>query len=423
VAPKERELALVDPSDVVVIVLGGGRGTRLYPLTRDRAKPAVAFGGKYRLVDIVLTNCIRSKLNRIFILTQFNSYSLNRHIWQTYSRFAPDQGIIDVIAAEQTRESGDWFQGTADAVRQSLRHVLHRHPRYVLILSADQIYSMDYRRLLAWHQAREADVTLAALCTPEAEVHRLGVVKVDDAMRVAGFHEKPKDLADVADFRVDTLPDVQVPADKPFLCSMGIYLFNTDVLVEALDNTEEDFGKSVIPQTAKSRAMSCFPFDGYWEDVGTIEAFYKANMDWRAGRGIAAMFQRGASIITHARQLPPSRIDGTTITESLVADGCHIHAERIAGSIVGVRGRIGNGTVVEDSIVMGNDGAEGALPFEVGSNCRIRNAIIDKNAVIGDGCVIENATGIEEADHDLYSIRHGIVVIPRGAFVRHGTHI
>ena len=422
-APKERELGLVDPGDVVVIVLGGGRGSRLYPLTRDRAKPAVGFGGKYRLVDIVLTNCIRSKLGRIFILTQFNSYSLNRHIWQTYSRFAPDEGIIDVIAAEQTRESGDWFQGTADAVRQSLRHVLHRHPRYVLILSADQIYSMDYRELLGWHQAHEADVTLAALCTPEDEVHRFGVVKVDEAMRVVGFHEKPEALAEVADFRVDKLDAVRAPEGKPFLCSMGIYLFDADVLVEALDNNEEDFGRSVIPQTARRRCMSCFPFDGYWADVGTIEAFYEANMDWRAGRGIAAMFQRGASIITHARQLPPSRIEGTLVEDSLIADGCHIHAERISRSIVGVRGRVGDGSVVEDSIIMGNDLNEGPVPFEIGGGCRIRRAIIDKNAVIGDGCVIENADGVEEADHDLYSIRSGIVAIARGAFVRPGTRI
>ena len=413
----------VDLSDVIVIVLGGGSGNRLYPLTRDRAKPAVAFGGKYRLVDITLTNCLRSELKTIFILTQFNSFSLNRHIWQTYSRFAPRDSYIDVIAAEQTRESGDWFQGTADAVRQSLRHVLQRSPRWVLILSADQIYSMDYRALLRWHVGHEADVTIAARATPEEAIHALGVVKVDERLRVVGFCEKPKSADLVADFRVDRLPAAGVPTDRPYLCSMGLYLFNTDVLVEALDNKETDFGKSVIPQTAQRRAMSCFPFDGYWEDVGTIEAFYRANMDWRAGRGIAAMLQRGASIITHARQLPPSRIEGTLVEASLIADGCHIHAERIARSIVGVRARIGDDTVIEDSILMGNDTDDGPVPFEIGRNCVIRKAIIDKGAVIGDGSAIDIPEGTPDTDHALYSIRSGIVVVPRVAVLPPGTRI
>ena len=414
----------VDPSDVTVVVLGGGRGSRLYPLTRDRAKPAVGFGGKYRLVDIVLTNCLRSKLSRIFILTQFNSYSLNRHIWQTYSRFAlGDEGIIDVIAAEQTPESRDWFQGTADAVRQSLRHVLVRNPRHVLVLSADQIYAMDYRELLAWHVEHGAHVTIAALRTPEQEVHRLGVVQVDEAMRVVGFAEKPKSLDEVASFRVDAHPAVQGHPGKPFLCSMGIYLFNTDALAEALDNDSEDFGRQVIPRTAERRVVSCFPFDGYWEDVGTIGAFYQANMDWREAGGIAEMFERGASIITHARQLPPSRIEGTLVDASLVADGCHIHAERIARSIVGVRSRIGDDTVVEDSILMGNDFDQGPVPFEIGCRCRIRRAIIDKNAILGDGTVIDPPRDAPDADHELFSIRSGIVVVPRTAVLPPGTRI
>lgn len=424
VAKKAQRAEHVDMSRVTVVVLGGGRGSRLYPLTRDRAKPAVGFGGKYRLVDIVMTNCLRSKLNRIFILTQFNSYSLNRHIWQTYSRYAlSEEGIIDVIAAEQTEENRDWFQGTADAVRQVLRHVLHRNPRYVLVLSADQLYSMDYREMLAWHQAHDAHVTLAALCTSEQEVHRLGVVKVDEKMKVIGFSEKPETLDEVADFRVDQHPAVEAPAGKPFLGSMGIYLFNTDVLAEALDNDEEDFGRSVIPQTAKRRHMSCFPFDGYWEDVGTVQAFYEANMDWRRAGGIAEMFQRGASIITHARQLPPSRIEGTLIDESLIADGCHIHAERIARSIIGVRGRVGDNTVIEDSILMGNDLDEGPVPFEIGSNCHVRRAIIDTNAILGDGTLIGPPAGCADVDHEQYSIRSGIAVIPRGAVLSPGTRI
>ncbi len=418
-----QQLGGIDPRDVVVVILGGGRGSRLYPLTRYRAKPAVGFGGKYRLIDIVLTNCLRSKLENIFILTQFNSYSLNRHIWQTYPRLGPRESYINVIAAEQTAESGDWFQGTADAVRRTLRHVLRDNPRYVLILSADQIYSMDYADLLAWHVEHQADVTLAARYTPPEQVHALGVVRVDKALRVAGFCEKPKALDQVADFRLDTLGALTPPPGAPFLCSMGIYLFDTPVLLEALDNTEEDFGRSVIPHTAERRTMSCFPFDGYWEDVGTIEALYKANMLWRQGEGIATMFRRGASILTHSRLLPPSRIEGTTILDSLVADGCHIHASEITRSIVGVRTRIGDRTVVEDSILMGNDADEGRAPFEIGADCLIRKTILDKDVVVGDGSAIENAAGIAEADHDLYSIHSGIVVIPKGAVLPPGTRI
>ena len=413
----------VDPSDVIVIVLGGGRGSRLYPLTRDRAKPAVAFGGKYRLVDITLTNCLRSDLKNIFILTQFNSFSLNRHIWQTYSRFAPRDSYIDVIAAEQTRESGDWFQGTADAVRQSLRHALRDNPRCVLVLSADQIYSMDYRDLLRWHGEHGADVTIAARATPANAISPLGVVKVDETLRVVGFYEKPRSPDLVADYRVDQLPAAGVPADKPFLCSMGLYLFNTDVLADALDNDEEDFGKSVIPQTAQRRHMSCFPFDGSWEDVGTIEAFYKVNMDWRRGSGVAEAFQRGASIITHARQLPPSRIEGTLVEDCLIADGCHIHAQRLTRSIIGVRARIDDETIIEDSILMGNDAEETLGCFEIGRECVIRKAIIDKGASIGDGTVIDVPESTPDADHELYSTRSGIVVIPRVAVVPPGTRI
>ena len=421
--PERKRLDVVDPRDVAVLVLGGGRGTRLYPLTRVRAKPAVGFGGKYRLVDIVMTNCLRSKLERILILTQFNSFSLNRHIWQTYSRFAPRESVIDVMAAEQTAEHGDWFQGTADAVRKSLRHILQHKPRHVLIVSADQIYSMDYREMILWHLERGADVTLAARYTREDAIGGLGVVRVDPDLRVVGFHEKPKRVEDVADFHLDRVGLAELPEGKPFLCSMGIYLFDTQALVEALDNREEDFGKSIIPMTAQRCRMACFPFDGYWEDVGTIASFYKANMEWREGRGIAAIFHEGDSIITHSRQLPPSRIEGTLIEDSIVADGCHIAAQRIARSIIGVRARIGPGCVIEDSILMGNDQAAGPVPFEIGRDCVIRRAILDKGVVLGDGSAIENAQGVQETDQALYSIHAGIVVIPKDTVLPPGTRI
>jgi len=420
---RERLLDVVDPSEVVVVVLGGGRGSRLYPLTRDRAKPAVGFGGKYRLIDITLTNCLKSGFNRIFILTQFNSFSLNRHIWQTYSREMPRNGFVDIIAAEQTMERRDWFQGTADAVRQTLRHILRHHPRYVLILSGDQIYSMDYRALLLWHQTQHADVTIAANHSAEDQIRGLGIVRANASLEVTGFCEKPQSCTAVSDFRLDQAAGIRFPKGKPFLGSMGLYLFETPVLVDALKGDEADFAKGIIPPLAGRVRMSCYPFEGYWKDVGTIEAFYEANMDWRAGGGIADMFQNGASIITHSRQLPPSRIQGTAIEDSLIADGCTIAAKAITRSIIGVRSRIGPGSVIEDSILMGNDEAPGPAPFEVGANCRIRKAIVDKNAVIGDNSAIENLAAVREAETNLYAIRSGIIVIPRGALIPPGTSI
>ncbi len=420
---KEWFLDSVDPSDVVVVVLGGGRGTRLYPLTRDRAKPAVSFGGKYRLIDVTLTNCLRSGFEKIFILTQFNSFSLNRHIWQTYSREVQRNGFIDVIAAEQTNEKRDWFQGTADAVRQSLRYILFHSPRYVLILSADQIYCMDYRQLLLWHQTNQTDITIAAHYTLPEDIHSFGVVQIDRDMRVRNFYEKPRDSKEVANFSLASMADVRYPSGKPYLCSMGIYLFDTKILIDTLHDNEEDFGKAIIPKSARQYRMICFPFEGYWEDVGTIEAFYRANMEWRKGEGIANMFEQGGSIITHSRMLPPSRIDNCTIQDSIIADGCHIKGTIIKSSIIGVRSRIDTGTVIEDSIIMGNDVLSSTEYFEIGANCHIRKAIIDKNVVVGEGSKILNERGIKETENKLYTIRSGIVVIPRGTVIPPKTTI
>lgn len=410
------EKNVVDLSKVVVVVLGGGQGSRLYPLTRDRAKPAVGFGGKYRLIDFAISNCLHSKLDKILILTQFNSFSLNRHIWQTYSKETPKEGFIDVLAAEQTIESKDWFQGTADAVRQSLKYIIRHNPKHVLITSADQIYKLDYRKLLDWHVNKNADITVAANYSPIEKLHGLGVTKINENFNITGFFEKPKDLSLVKDFDLKEI-GIDHPDDKSYLASMGIYVFNTDILMKALDNDDEDFGKSVIPNLSTVYNMICYPFDGYWEDVGTIKAFYKANMEWRLGQGIAKSFLGEYSLITRSRQLPPSRLESGSFKSSLIADGCHILAKSIEGSIIGVRTKVGVNSAIKNSIIMGNDFYDDKDQFAIGEDCVINNAIIDKNVKIGNRVKIENSKNIEEADHECYTIRSGIVVIPKGTVI------
>ncbi len=409
--------------EILVVILGGGQGKRLYPLTANRAKPAVSFGGKYRLIDIPITNCVHSDFNQIFILTQFNSFSLNRHIWQSYSQEISRDGFIDVIAAEQTIARGDWFQGTADAVRQTMQYILYHGPKYVLILSGDQVYSMDYRVLLDWHQQQNAEITIAANYSSPDRLHGLGVVKVDKDHLVQDFYEKPKSPSEVDDYRLSKASNC--PSDRPYLASMGIYLFNTETLVKSLDNHEIDFGKGVIPLAAQKYTMSCFPFDGYWEDVGTIPAFFEANMEWRIGGGISEMYQAGSSIVTHSRQLPPTRVAGTRIDDCLIADGCLLAAEAISRSIIGVRTRVNTGTRIEDSIIMGSDISRGSGRPEIGRDCIIRKAITDKNVVLGDGCKIINQDNKDDFDdpEGRYVIRSGIVVLPQGTTLEPGTVI
>jgi glucose-1-phosphate adenylyltransferase len=406
-------------ADVLVVIMGGGRGTRLYPLTKVRAKPAVSFGGKYRLIDIPIANCLRSQLNKIFVLTQFHSFSLNRHVWQSYSRELGRDGFVDVIAAEQTPTSADWFQGTADAVRQSMPYILYHRPSLVLILSGDQVYSLDYRHLVQWHKSHGADITIMAHWAAKERLKEFGIVKTDSAFRVADFCEKPNAEAQIDGF---TLSGDRVPADRPYLASMGIYLFDIHALISVLSGKESDFGKTLIPAAARQFNMYACPFDGYWEDVGSIEAFYEANMLWRQGGGISELFQGGASMVTHSRQLPPTHIRGTMIEDSLIADGCEIDAKRIARSIIGVRSRIGRGTVIEDSIIMGND-RPGELASEIGNNCLIRKSIIDKNVVLEHGCILVNSAGVMDADRDPYVIRSGLIVVPGNVRLRAGTRL
>lgn len=432
------DVSTIDPNDVIVMVLGGGQGSRLYPLTKNRAKPAVSFGGKYRLIDIPITNCLSSQLNKIFILTQFNSFSLNRHIWQAYSGEVGRDGFIDVIAAEQTTMSREWFQGTADAVRQSLQYVLYHKPKYILILSGDQVYSMDYRFLFSFHASHNADVTIASHYTAEDEIKGLGIIKVNENYKVISFFEKPNSPQQVADYKLKTGSE----SDKPFLASMGIYLFSTDVLVEALDNNKTDFGKEIIPAMADKVNMYTFPFSGYWEDVGTIKAFYDANMEWLQGRGIAELYKDGNSIITHSRQLPPARIFNTNVSNSIIAEGSTIRAKEVKNSIIGVRSRIGENTIIEDSIIMGNnkmgffgsddiantDDEESKILkdnnyFEIGKDCVIKKAILDKDVIIGNGCKLINKDNLTDYECDEYVIKDGIIVIAQKTVIPEGTII
>ena len=411
-----------NPSEVLVVILGGGAGSRLYPLTKMRAKPAVSFGGKYRLIDIPITNCLNSRMNQVFILTQFNSFSLNKHIWQAYSREVSRDGFIDVIAAEQTISSGEWFQGTADAVRQTLQYITYHKPRYVLILSGDQVYSMDFNWLLAFHKSKGSDLTISGHYTAESDIGGLGIMKVDDNMKILDFCEKPTKLSQVEDFRLKHEAH-QVKSDLPFLASMGIYLFNTEVLVESLKESDADFGKGIIPKAMKRCATYAFPFSGYWEDVGTIKAFFDANMEWLNGSGIAVMFRGGHSIITHSRQLPPAHIRGARVENSLICEGSVINASSITNSLIGIRTGLGEGTVVDQSIIMGGSLMPDEGDLHIGRNCEIRRAIIDKDARIGDNCRIVNAAGLSDVQAENYVIRDGIVVIAQETVIPPGTVI
>lgn len=416
-------LERVDPSEVAVIVLGGGRGTRLHPLTRDCSKSAISFGGKYRLIDVCLSNCQRSKLEKLFILTQFNDFSLNRHVWQAFSSEFHGEGFVDIISTGPSRDSNDNVQGTADALRQALPYVTHHQPRYVVVLHGDQIYGMDYRKALLWHEIHESEVTIAGQYISLNEIADRTLLRVDPELRVLEFYDRPR-RSDKADtFRMDADGPMRFPEEKPFLGQMGVWIFNTDVFTSLLKNRQEDFTRGILPKVASRHTVYCFPFDGYWEDVGTIEAFYRANMEWRAGDGLAAGIGAGDGPVTHARQLPPSRIDGSLVEDSVIADGAHVSANRVSRSIVGIRARIREETIVEDCIVMGNDDPSGGFLPSIGPGCRLKRVIVDKNVSIGENCSIVNQDSREEAESDLCVIRSGIVVIPQGTVIPPGTTI
>lgn len=426
--------------NLLAVILGGGAGSRLFPLTEQRSKPAVPLGGKYRLVDIPISNCINSDVIKIFVLTQYNSASLNRHIARTYRFSQFSDGFVEILAAEQTPDSPQWFQGTADAVRQVLPHIRDWGIDTLLILSGDHLYSMDYRLFLKRHFEADADVTVSVIpCAPDA-AEEFGLLKTDASGRIIEFKEKPKGEA-LESMRVDTAAfglSADEAAARPFLASMGIYVFKYPLLEELLakDPTAFDFGRNIIPAAIDCCNVQAFLFDGYWEDIGTISAFFEANIDLTAPMPKFNLFNADAPIFTRSRFLPPSKVQNSEISNSIIAEGCIINTASVKRSIVGLRSRIESGAQIEASILMGADfyqsiedmrsEAKAGIPrIGVGENTVIRHAIIDKNTRIGSGVRLINEAGIENADGEggNYFIRDRIIIVPKNAVIPDGTVI
>ncbi len=424
--------------NLLAVILGGGAGSRLFPLTQQRSKPAVPLGGKYRLVDIPISNCINSDVINIFILTQYNSASLNRHVARTYRFSQFSDGFVEILAAEQTPESPQWFQGTADAVRQVLPHIRGWDIDTLLILSGDHLYSMDYRRFLARHYESNADVTVSVIpCSPR-EAEEFGLLKTDASGRIIEFKEKPKGEA-LEEMRVDTTSlglSTEEAQARPFLASMGIYVFKYDLLETLLaqDPTAFDFGRNIIPAAINSRNVQAFMFDGYWEDIGTISAFYEANIDLTSPMPKFNLFNADAPIYTRSRYLPPSKVHNCEVRNSIISEGCIINSASVLRSIIGLRSRIEAGTRLEGSIIMGSDYYQtiedmrseinaGIPRIGIGENTIIRRAIIDKNARIGSNVRLVNDSGVENADGDghNYFIRDRIIIVPKNATIPDGT--
>jgi len=412
----------VRPHDVVAVIMGGGAGTRLFPLTKDRAKPAVPLAGKYRLVDIPISNCLNSELRRIFLLTQFNSGSLHRHIQESYrfDNFSP--GFVEILAAEQRPNSTDWYQGTADAVRQNLVHMESYGHRLVLILSGDQLYRMNYCAVIEQHVASGAEVTVATTPVHADIAGGFGIMEVEEGGRITRFVEKPTDPAEQA--TLHGYPD-ELPA------SMGIYVFDREVLAIALAGSEVDFGKHIIPRLIETRRVHAFRHEGYWEDIGTILAFYEANLDLCEPLPKFNFYDAGAPIFTHARYLPATKIIKSTIERSVIADGCIINDALIEHSLLGVRSRVQAGATIRDSLVMGQDYYDspervpvpGAPTMGIGHGAWIERTIVDKNARIGDDVRISPAGKPAFLDGPNYYIRDGIVIIPKNGVIGNGTVI
>jgi len=428
-------MPLIPPaSRTLAIIMGGGAGTRLFPLTKERAKPAVPLGGKYRLVDIPISNCLNSGIRGMYVLTQFNSTSLHSHINATYKfdHFSPS--FVEILAAQQTPEGSHWYQGTADAVRQNMRYFLSKPYDYYIILSGDQLYRMDYRDILRQHVESGSDITLATIPVNRSAVSGFGVMQTDENRRVVRFVEKPKDPAVQETLRIPPhlLETLGHPATEDlYQASMGIYVFNRDVLIDCLDNDLVDFGKNIIPSAIERLNVGAYIFQGYWEDIGTIRAFFDANLHLAETNPSYHFYVAGRPTYTQPRFLPASIVRASTIDRAIISDGCHILDSKLEKCVIGIRSIIRSGSTVKNTILMGADYYDddvfdapvGAPPIGIGKNCIIDHAIIDKNARIGDGVVITPEGKSQDADGNGYYVRDGIVVVPKNSVIAPGTWI
>jgi glucose-1-phosphate adenylyltransferase len=413
--------------NVIAIILGGGQGSRLYPLTESRSKPAVPIGGKYRLVDIPISNCMNSDIYRIFVLTQFNSASLNAHIKNTYHFSIFSHAFVDILAAEQTPDNTKWFQGTADAVRQCMPHFLNHDFDYALILSGDQLYQMDLNEMIEEHIKNEADISIATLPVNAKDAPEFGILKTNSENFIEAFIEKPaKEL--LPEWESD-VSDQMKSEGKHYLASMGIYVFNRKFLLDVMAETStQDFGKEIIPQAVGNKKIFSFQYEGYWTDIGNIESFFEANIGLTDDVPRFNLFDDDNKIVTRPRLLPPTKFKQTDLDRSLISEGCIINAKEISRSVIGIRARIGEGTTIQNTYVMGNDFYQSIDEMNediknnkklvgIGERCFINNAIVDKNSRIGNDVYINGGKHLENASNELYSIKDGIVVIKKGVVI------
>ena len=415
-------------SNVLGIILGGGQGSRLYPLTEERSKPAVPIAGKYRLVDIPISNCINSDIKRMYVLTQFNSASLNRHIKNTYHFSFFSKAFVDVLAAEQTISSGEWFQGTADAVRQSMHHFLSNEFEYALILSGDQLYQMDYNLMLKEHIKSKAKISIATIPVTAKEATSFGILKANDKNVITSFIEKP--ATDLLPDWESEVSDFMKNSGRKYLASMGIYIFNKDLLIELMKNPDTmDFGKEIIPQSIDKHKTISYQYEGYWTDIGNIDSFFDANLGLTDDIPSFDLYDKNKRIYTRARMLPTTKVSGTTLEKAVIAEGCIIHAAKIERSVIGIRSRIGMDSTVINTYMMGDDYYETLKDMAekrievlmgIGERCFIKNAILDKNCRVGDDVRINGGPHLENKETEMYFIKDGIVVIKKGAVIPKG---
>ena len=420
--------------NTVALILGGGRGTRLYPLTKDRSKPAVPVAGKYRLIDIPISNCINSNIRRMYVLTQFNSASLNKHLKNTYSFDQYSNAFVDIMAAQQTADYKDWFQGTADAVRKTLGELKKIEYEYILILSGDQLYQMDFEEFMKRHIEQDADLTVATIPVNDRDAPGFGIMKVDESTEILKFIEKPS--KDILSEWKSPVSDQMKEAGRDYLASMGIYAFKKDVLIGLLSDLADanDFGKEIIPHSVNSEDFKVvsYPYEGYWTDIGSIYSFYEANLKLTGYLPEYHLYDNVRKLYSRSRSLAPSKFFGTKVSHGLVSEGCICHAAEISNSVVGIRSRLGKDTIIRDSVIMGIDYYQTLddmtqLPdnelLGIGNNCFIQRAIIDKNVRIGHDVTIKGGDGLEDMETDEYCIREGIIIVKKGAYIPNGQQI